>query len=134
MIRPFKRELGAFGFSPSSVSRQIIHATVQKLKEFTERNLKAFRPFAIFLDTIHRGKEAFIVVLGLQISSNILFTYGGSGVIKSLRDRFGSKLMHQRCTIHKDRNIQGHLAKQHRRQAHRLYRIALEQESYEDAS
>jgi len=71
---------------------------------------------------------------GLKLKKQILWvTDGGSGVIKALRDRFGKNLIHQRCTIHKDRNIQRHLAKQHRKEAHRLYRIALEQESYRDA-
>ena len=60
-------------------------------------------------------------------------TDGGSGVIKALRDRFGEKLIHQRCTIHKDRTIQRHLPKKHRKEAHKLFKIALEQESYEDA-
>ena len=54
-------------------------------------------------------------------------------MIKSLRARYSKKLIHQHCTIHKDRNIQKHLAKTHRKEAHRLYRAALEQESYEDA-
>lgn len=49
------------------------------------------------------------------------------------KDRFGKKLIHQRCTIHKDRNIQKHLAKKYRKEAHRRFRIALEQTAYEDA-
>ncbi len=35
-------------------------------------------------------------------------------MIKALRDRFGKKLIHQRCTLHKDRNIQRHLPKRYR--------------------
>ena len=71
---------------------------------------------------------------GLKLVKRIIWiTDGGSGVNKSLKDRFGKKLVHQRCTIHKDRNIQRHLAKQHRKEAHRLFRTALEQESYKDA-
>lgn len=39
---------------------------------------------------------------GLILAKNILFvTDGGSGLIKALRDRFGKKLLHQRCAIHK---------------------------------
>ena len=71
---------------------------------------------------------------GLKISQKILFvTDGGKGIIKVLKDRFGKKLIHQRCTIHKDRNIQRHLAKRYRKEAHRRFRTALEQTSYKDA-
>lgn len=158
----------AFGVSPSSASRRIVEITSQKLQEFTERDLSGFNPFAVYIDTVHRGNEAFIVALSVDLQGNklalgfwqgatenseicnglladlerrglklvnriIWITDGGSGVIKSLRARHGKKLIHQRCTIHKDRNIQKHLAKTHRKEAHRLYRTALEQESYEDA-
>jgi transposase-like protein len=41
--------------------------------------------------------------------------------------------MHQRCTIHKDRNIQRHLPKRYRDEAHRRYRSAIELKTYEDA-
>ncbi len=159
----------AFGVSASSVSRHIVEATAKQLKEFKERSLSAFIPFSIFLDTIHRGGEAFIIGLGvdtagqkqalgfwqgatenheiceglladmerrgLSLSRKILWiTDGGSGVIKALKERFAKKLIHQRCTIHKDRNIQRHLAKRYRKEAHRRFRTALEQNSYEDAS
>jgi len=158
----------AFGVSASSVSRHIVQATAKKLKEFRERSLKDFEPFAIFLDTIHRGGEAFLVGLGIDlegtkrvlgfwqgatenheigrellselegrglvISRRVIFvTDGGKGVIKALRERVGSGLIHQRCTIHKDRNIQRHLAKRWRKEAHRRFRTALEQNSYADA-
>lgn len=63
----------------------------------------------------------------------IWVTDGGKGVIKVLKDRFGKKLIHQRCTIHKDRNIQKRLAKKYRKEAHRRFRTALDQNSYEDA-
>lgn len=157
-----------FGVSASSVSRHVVEATAAKLKEFRERSLEDFRCFAVFLDTIHRGGEAFIVALGLddggrkrvlgfwqgatenheisealfselesrglELSKKILFvTDGGKGVIKALRERFGQGLIHQRCTIHKDRNIQRHLAKRWRKEAHRRFRAALEQNSYTDA-
>ena len=158
----------AFGVSPSSVSRQIIQVTSQKLREFRERDLTNFKPFAIFLDTIHRGDEAFIVALGMNLAGEkmplgfwegatensdicnallndletrgmklvkriIWATDGGSGVIKALRERMGKKLIHQRCTIHKDRNIQRHLPKRYRKEAHRQFRAALEQTDYRDA-
>ena len=158
----------AFGVSASSVSRHIIAATAKQLQEFKERSLSAFVPFAIFLDTIHRGNEAFIVALGLDtagvkmplgfwqgatenhelceelladmerrglaLSRKIIWvTDGGKGIIKTLKDRFGKKLIHQRCTIHKDRNIQRHLAKRYRKEAHNRFRTALDQNSYADA-
>ena len=71
---------------------------------------------------------------GLVLSKGIIWiTDGGKGIIKALKDRFGKKLLHQRCTIHKDRNIQSHLAKKYRKEAHRRFKTALEQNSYEDA-
>jgi len=158
----------AFGVSAGSVSRHIVAITAKRLREFKERDLSDFEPFAVFIDTIHRGGEAFMVCLGidvagikrvlgfwqgatenhelceelladmerrgLRISRRIIWiTDGGSGIIKSLRECFGKKLIHQRCTIHKGRNIQKHLAKRYRKEAHRRYSIALEQNSYEDA-
>ncbi|MDA8090664.1 MAG: transposase, partial [Nitrospiraceae bacterium] len=139
-----------------------VTATSKKLREFKERKLSSFVPFAIFLDTIHRGGEAFIVALGLdvkgkkmplgfwqgatenheiceelladmerrglKISKKIIWvTDGGKGVIKTLKDRFGKKLIHQRCVVHKDKNIQKHLAKKYRKEAHRQFWAALEQ-------
>ncbi len=71
---------------------------------------------------------------GLFLSKRVLFiTDGGKGIIKSLKDRFGKHLFHQRCTIHKDRNSQRHLPKRYRDEAHRKFRIALEQSSYDEA-
>ncbi|MGD0331554.1 MAG: transposase [Nitrososphaeria archaeon] len=158
----------AFGVSPSSLSRHIIKATAAQLREFNERDLSDFNVFAVFIDTIHRAGEAFMVALGIDregykrvlgfwqgatenhviceelfadmerrglvIGRKIIWvTDGGKGVIKVLKDRFGKKLVHQRCTIHKDRNIQTHLAKRYRKEAHRRFRTALEQTKYEDA-
>ena len=58
----------AFGVSLSSVSRKLVALTATKLKEFQERSLADFKPFAVFLDTIHRGGEAFLVALGVDLS------------------------------------------------------------------
>jgi len=58
----------AFGVSPSSVSRKMVALTVPKLKTFQTRSLAAYTPFALFLDTIHRGGEAFLVALGVDLS------------------------------------------------------------------
>ena len=158
----------ALGVSSSTVSRKLVDLTATKLKAFQERSLADFEPFAVFLDTIHRGGEAFLVALGvdmsgqkmalgfwqgstenheicealfrdlerrgLALSRRILFvTDGGSGLLKALRERFGHKLVHQRCAIHKSRNLQRHLAKPYRTEAHRRLMLALEQTSYADA-
>lgn len=158
----------AFGVSPSAISQKMVRLTAQKLKAFRERPLGEFKPFAIFLDTIHRGGKAFLVALGVNVegqkmalgfwqgssenhengqalfadlerrglvlAKRIFFvTDGGSGLLKVLRDRFGKKLVHQRCALHKSRNVQRHLAKRYRKEAHRWLTIALEQTSYADA-
>lgn len=158
----------AFGVSPSSVSHHLVEATATKLREFRERCLEDFTVFALFIDTIHRGGQAFIVALGIDLAGNkrplgfwegatenhviceemlaemerrglklskrvLYVTDGGGGIIKALKDRYGKKLIHQRCTIHKDRNIQKHLPKRYRQAAHRRFRTALEQNSYNDA-
>jgi transposase-like protein len=54
-------------------------------------------------------------------------------LIKALRAWFGKKLVHQRCAIHKSRNLQRHLAKPYRPEAHRRLMTALEQTNYADA-
>ncbi len=158
----------AFGVSKSSVSRHVVKATAKELKAFNERDLSDFNPFAVFLDTVHRGGKAFIVALsiglggdkknlgfwegatensdickelfedlerrGLKLSKRIIFiTDGGSGIIKALKNKYGKHLIHQRCTVHKDRNIQRHLAKKYRKQAHLRFTRALELTSYADA-
>lgn len=158
----------AFGVSKSSISRHIVEATAKQLKTFMERDLSSFSPFAIFLDTVHRGGKAFIVALGvdlggekqalgfwegatenheicselladlehrgLKLSKQVMFiTDGGKGIIKSLREKYGKKLVHQRCTIHKDRNLQRHLPKKYRQEAHRRFTNALTLTTYEDA-
>jgi transposase-like protein len=158
----------AFGVSPSSTSRHFIEATSKQLKQFLERDLSGFEPFAIMMDTVHRGGVAFITALGistvgkkmvlgfwegatenndickelladleargLKLTARTLFiTDGGKGIIKALRDKFGKKLMLQRCTIHKDRNLQMHVAKKYRKRVHNLYRKALSHRRYDDA-
>lgn len=71
---------------------------------------------------------------GLRISRKVIWvTDGGKGIIKALKERFGKKLIHQRCTIHKDRNIQRHLPKRYRKEAHHRFTTAMEQNSHEDA-
>lgn len=71
---------------------------------------------------------------GLRLDSEILFvTDGGSGICKALRDRYGKDLIHQRCTVHKDRNVQHHLPKRYRDEAHRRFHRALALKNYADA-
>lgn len=158
----------AFGVSPSSVSRHFVKASAKKLQEFLERDLSKFHPFAVLLDTVHRGGVAFIVALGintlgekmvlgywegttenstitnqlmgdlerrgLRLTDEVIFiTDGGKGIITALRDKFGERLLHQRCTIHKDRNLQRHLAKKYRKRAHDWFRLALKHTKYDDA-
>lgn len=158
----------AFGVSRSSISKRFVEASTKQLKEFLERDLSNFEPFAILIDTVHRGGVAFIVALGIDIKGDkmilgfwegatenstitkelfddlerrklrltneiIFITDGGSGVIKALRARFGKKLVHQRCTIHKDRNIQKHLAKKYRDLSHKKFKLALSHSKYNDA-
>jgi len=152
----------AFGVSPSAVSRKMVALTAQQLKTCQTRSLAAYTPCALFLDTIHRGGEAFLVALGVDLngkkmalgfwqgssenheicealfrdlarrglarSRRILFvTDGGSGLRKALRERFGKKLVHQRCAIQKGRNLQRHLPKQYRHEAYQRLTLALEQ-------
>lgn len=70
----------------------------------------------------------------LKLSSNqIYITDGGKGIIKALKDKFGKKLLHQRCTIHKDRNIQKHLAKKYRKRVHELFKKAMSHAKHDDA-
>lgn len=158
----------AFGVSPSALSERLVEATSRKLKEFRERPLEDFAPFAVFLDTVHRGGTAFVVALGLdtsgqkralgfwegatenaevgemlladlesrglKLNAKVLFIIdGGKGTAKVLKDRYGRKLLVQRCTIHKDRNLQAHLPKRYRAEAHRRFRVALEQNDYQEA-
>ena len=80
---------------------------------------------ALFRDLEHRS---------LALSRRILFvTDGGSGLLKALRARFSKRLVHQRYAIHKSRNLQRHLAKPYRPEAHRRLMTALEQTSCADA-
>lgn len=158
----------AMGVSPRAVSNHLVEITAAKLREFQERDLTGFRGFGVFLDTIHRGGEAFVVALGIDtlgekqalgfwegatenheickelladverrgmvLSEKIIWvTDGGKGIIKCLKDRYGDKLLHVRCAIHKSRNIQQHLPKRHRKEAHRRFSAALEQNKYSDA-
>jgi len=71
---------------------------------------------------------------GLKIPKEVIFiTDGGKGLIAALKDRFGTALLHQRCTIHKDRNLQRHLPKRWREEAHRRFGNAVAMTSYADA-
>ena len=54
-------------------------------------------------------------------------------LIIALKEKIGKGLTYQRCVIHKDRNIQKHLPKKYRKEAHRRFRNAIECWSYLDA-
>lgn len=73
----------AFGVSPSAVSDKITKIIDQKLKKLRERSLKDFRSFAIFTDTIHRGSEAFIVALAINLAGDKLAF--GKGTLRIVR-------------------------------------------------
>lgn len=71
---------------------------------------------------------------GLKLSSQNLFVVdGGKGILKALRDKFGKQVLIQRCTIHKDRNIQRHVAKKYRKRVHDLYKKAMAHTKHDDA-
>jgi len=53
----------AFGVSPSS---DIIAVTAKNLTVFKERDLGDLTIFALFINTIHRGGEAYMVALGID--------------------------------------------------------------------
>lgn len=157
-----------FGISPSTISKRLVEATAEKLRRLRERDLSDFKAFAVFLDTVHRGKAAFTVALGIDVSGKkrvlgfwegatenhdvagsllsdmesrglrltceiIFVTDGGGGIIRALKDRFKEDLIHQRCTIHKDRNLQRHLPKRYRKECHRRFRNALTLKDYSEA-
>jgi transposase-like protein len=156
------------GVSASSVSRHLVLAGAKRLEEFRERSLAEFEPFAVFIDSVHRGENCFIVALGvnirgekqslgfwegatethevcemlfcdlerrgLRLHQGIVFvTDGGKGIIKAIRRRFGKKALHQRCTVHKCRNICGHLPKRYRDEARRRFNRAIDMNSYDEA-
>jgi transposase-like protein len=60
-------------------------------------------------------------------------TDGGPGIITGLKARDGQKLLHQRGPIHKDRHSQRPLPKRYRKEAHRRFRMALEQNTSDEA-
>jgi putative transposase len=71
---------------------------------------------------------------GLSLHPNILWiSDGGSGIKKALRDRYGKDLIHQRCTLHKKRNIEEHLPESYRAEFRRRYGNAIHMTTYEDA-
>lgn len=160
--------LGEFGVSKSTVSRHVVVASANRLKELQERSLKDFDPFAIFIDGYHIAGDVYIIALGIDtmgqkkalglwqgatenhvicnellssleqrglcLEGEILYvTDGGKGIIKALKERHGEELIHQRCAIHKDRNIQAHLPKKYRKEAHRKFKNAVDCALYKDA-
>ncbi|MBP8625498.1 MAG: transposase [Syntrophorhabdales bacterium] len=119
----------AFGVSPGTLSGRIVEVTTQKLKEFKERDLWGITPFAIFIDTIHRANEAFMIALGID-------TAGYKHILGFWQ---GATENHEICEAlladmeRRGRNIQKHLAKRYKKEAHRRFATALEQVKYDDA-
>lgn len=71
---------------------------------------------------------------GLSLHPNILFvTDGGPGINSALKARFGNKLIHQRCSIHKKRNIQSHLPEEYHAEFKRRYDRAVNMVEYAEA-
>lgn len=71
---------------------------------------------------------------GLALHPDIIFvTDGGSGLNRALKDRFGKDLKHQRCVIHKRRNVESHLPEMYRAEFDRRYNNAIGMVNYEDA-
>lgn len=69
LTAPYFRLGGAGQFSKSLVANfesRLTEATAKRLAEFKERDLGGINPFAIMLDTIHRGGSAFVVALGID--------------------------------------------------------------------
>ena len=159
---------GVSGISPSSISRKLILASAKRLEEFRDRSLADLALFAMYLDSVHRGGNAFVVAVGvatdgmkhvlgfwegatensticeellkdlerrgLQLHDEIIYiTDGGKGVIKALKNRYGKGLIHQRCVVHKLRNIVNHLPKHCRHEARRRFNRALDMTKLEDA-
>ena len=48
-------------------SRHLVEATAKQLKQFQERRLEVFSLFAMYLDTVHRGGQAFVVALAWTV-------------------------------------------------------------------
>ncbi len=71
---------------------------------------------------------------GLALHPDIIFvTDGGTGLNRALKDRFGKDLKHQRCVIHKRRNVESHLPEMYRAEFDRRYNNAIGMVNYEDA-
>ena len=71
---------------------------------------------------------------GLALHPDVIFvTDGGTGLNRALKDRFGRELKHQRCVIHKRRNIESHLPEMYRAEFDRRYNNAIGMTTYEDA-
>jgi len=71
---------------------------------------------------------------GLSLHPNVLFiTDGGSGINSALKARYGKRLLHQRCTIHKKRNILNHLPEEYHAEFRRRYDTAVNMVKYDEA-
>jgi putative transposase len=145
-----------YGIDKSSVSRQWMAASAQRLRQLMERPIHDLDLLAIFLDGKEFHGTTVIVALGvdskgvkhvlglwsgatensvvcgalldeliergLSPDKAYLFVLDGSKALKkAVRDRWGSRCWIQRCWLHKRRNVEKYLQKQH----HKLLRLKL---------
>ncbi|MEW6609942.1 MAG: transposase, partial [bacterium] len=64
--------LDSFGLSASTVSRQFVEQSSEKLKEFEKRSLHPYQFVALFIDGKRLAKEQIIIVLGVTESGDKL--------------------------------------------------------------
>jgi len=58
---------GAIGLSASSVSRQFVHATAKRLREFQERDLSGLDLVALWLDGKSFAQDTMVIAMGLTL-------------------------------------------------------------------
>ena len=64
---------GAIGLSASTVSREFIQASAQKLQEFQQRRLERYDIVTIFLDGKTFGEDLLVIALGVTIQGEKVF-------------------------------------------------------------
>jgi len=64
---------GAIGLSASTVSREFIQASAQKLQEFQQRRLERYDIVTIFLDGKTFGEDVLVIALGVTLGGEKVF-------------------------------------------------------------
>ena len=67
-----ERRQGFWCDAELGVRAHLVEATAKQLKQFQERSLEDFSLFAMYLDTVHRGGQAFVVALGVDLEGKKL--------------------------------------------------------------